>query len=115
MKGDHGSIAPLGIGLAAILMATVFTVVCANSLYILRQRLTASAEFAALAEARFATPASDFLSTSDYPASYFVQGDSSVDNRTFEVTICSEWVAPVPLLEDLGQVLVCGRGAARAG
>jgi hypothetical protein len=115
VKGDQGSIAPLGIGLAAILMATVFTVVCANSLYILRQRLTASAEFAALAEARFATPASDFLSTSDYPASYFVQGDSSVDNRTFEVTICSEWVAPVPLLEDLGEVLVCGRGAARAG
>ena len=115
MKDDKGSIAPLGIGLMSILIALIFTLVCVNSLYLLRHRLTSTAEFAALAEAGQGTSAVDFLELANYPTDYFVEDDSSTDHKTSQVTICSFWVAPVPFLFVPTQVKVCGRGAARAG
>jgi Flp pilus assembly protein TadG len=115
MRDDKGSIAPLGIGLMAILIALIFTLVCVNSVYLSRHRLTSAAEFAALAEASHGTSAVDFLELANYPTNYFVEDDSSADHKTTEVTICTLWVAPVPFVPVATQVKVCGRGAARAG
>lgn len=107
--------APLGIGLAAIIVAAMFTLSSANSLYLLRTRLNAVAEFAALNEVRNAMSAADFLSSIPNKADYFVAEDSSVDSKTAEITICTIWTSPVPLLSDTVNLTVCGRGAAREG
>ena len=115
MRSEAGSVAPLGIGLVAILLAAVFTLTNANSLYLLKTRLTAVAEFAALSEVRFATSAADFLSSTQNTGALFVEGDSSADSRTAEVTICTFWSSPVPLLSEVGNLKVCGHGAAREG
>ena len=115
MRSERGSIAPLGIGLMSILLALFFTLVCANSMYLLKNRLTAVAEFAALAEARVGKTASEFLDESLYPGEYFVGSDSSSDQITTEVSICAIWQAPLPLVSDLADLKICGQGAARSG
>lgn len=115
MKSDTGSVAPLGIGLSAILLATILTLVSANSLYLLRTRLNFVAEFAALSEVKYALSASDFLSATQNSGSVFVEDDSSIDLKTVEVTICSLWSSPVPVLSQVGTLRICGHGAARGG
>jgi hypothetical protein len=115
MRSEAGSVAPLGIGMAAILLAAVFTLTSANSLYLLSARLTAVAEFAALSEVRYSTSAADFLSSTQNTDRLFVDEDSSVDLITAEVTICTFWTSPVPMLSEAGALKVCGHGAAREG
>jgi hypothetical protein len=115
MKGERGSIAPLGIGLLSISLALIFTLVCANSLYVLKNRLTATAEFAALAEARMGLTAATFLDESEYPEDYFVDEDYSSDQKTTEVTVCAIWSAPLPIVFSVTDAKICGHGAARAG
>jgi hypothetical protein len=115
VKGEKGSIAPLGIGLLSISLALIFTLVCANSLYVLKNRLTGTAEFAALAEARIGLTAAMFLHESEYPEEYFIDEDYSSDQKTTEVTVCAIWSAPLPIVLILTDLKVCGHGAARAG
>jgi hypothetical protein len=115
MKDENGSIAPLGIGLMSIVLALIFILVCANSMYLLKQRLTSAAEFAALAEVSHSNTAAEFLDHAQYPANYFVADDSSTDQKTTEVTVCAFWIAPLPVISDLAEIQICGHGAARAG
>jgi hypothetical protein len=117
VKGEGGSIAPLGIGLVALLLATIFTLVCASSIYVLKSRLTSAAEFAALREATEGASAVDFLSNTQQGnlEGAFVESDTNLDGATFEVTLCAGWKPPVALPFEIGALRVCGRGAARAG
>jgi hypothetical protein len=117
MKGERGSIAPLGIGLLALLLATIFTLACASSIYVLKQRLTSAAEFASLREVTDGTPAVDFLEETLQTnlEGAFVESDTNLDGVTFEVSLCADWKPPVPLPIDLSALRVCGHGAARAG
>ena len=115
MRSEKGSVAPLAIGLMALTIALIFTLASANSMYLLRNRLTSAAEFAALAEARFGMTASDFLISAKYPPQYFVDEDYSSDQKTTEVSVCAVWVAPLPVFTPVGALKICGRGAARAG
>jgi hypothetical protein len=115
MRSEKGSIAPLGIGLMALTIALIFTLASANSLYVMRNRLTSAAEFAALAEARFGVTASDFLSEVKYSPKYFVDEDYSSDQKTTEVSVCTLWIAPLPVFAPVGALKICGHGAARAG
>ena len=117
MKGESGSIAPFGIGLVALLVASIFTLVCASSIYVLKHRLTSAAEFAALREATDGVPAVDFLSNTRQGnlEGAFVESDTNLDGVTYEVTLCADWKPPVAPLVDIGTLRVCGRGAARVG
>jgi hypothetical protein len=116
-KADSGSIAPLGIGLAALSLASILIFSSLSSMFLLQRRLTTLAEFAALSGARYGLSAQDFLVESrvDAMPGLRITSDSVVDEVTRQVTICAMWRTPLPTNIKLPDVEICGTGAARAG
>ena len=114
---ERGSIAPLAIGLLAVSVATILTVVAASSLYVFQRRLTSVAEFAALAEAARGVDVRDFLVNGNNAADdrLVIKRDESLDGLTREVELCGVWHPPVPVFASLTQVEVCATGLARRG
>jgi hypothetical protein len=117
LRSESGSIAPLGIGLALISLSAILVFTSASSMFVLQRRLTTLAEFAALSEVRYGLSADDFLSRTDTRGMQGLRAtkDAVTDGLTQEVTVCSIWKTPVPVIVALPAIEVCGYGAARAG
>lgn len=117
LRENAGSTAPLGIGLAMLSLAAILMFASASSAFLLQRRLTSLAEYAALSEARFEMPASEFLGKAGVSGLQGVRvaADQVSDGLTVEITLCSMWSPPLPGLVSMQNFEVCGRGAARAG
>lgn len=114
---ESGSIAPLGLGLAALSLSSIMIFSSVGSIFLLQRRLTSLSEFAALSGVRYELSAEDFLQESGVSAmpGLRISSDSAVDGVTRQVTICALWKAPLPTYIKLPDVEICGTGAARAG
>ena len=117
LRGSTGSIAPFGIGLAALSIATVVTLICSSSLFLLQRRLTTLAEFAALSSAQSGLAAKDFISEAKVGGfiDLVILQDSQIDGVTSAIKFCSKWVSPLSTVIKFSAIQVCGQGAARSG
>jgi hypothetical protein len=117
MKNERGSIAPLGIGLTVLLLATIIALVSAGSLYVFQARIKSLAEFAALSEAQTGLSVAEFLTETNQRQflNLIVLRDETLDGRTVEVAICASWSPPLKLFDLTGEKRVCGKASARNG
>ncbi|MFM7013577.1 MAG: pilus assembly protein TadG-related protein [Actinomycetota bacterium] len=119
-SSDSGSIAPLGIGLAALSLGVVLTTLSAGSLYLTDRRLTSVAESAALSvlseQGDLENLARDFLNQHPLSGLHNVElvEASKLDGKTVRVRLCA---SAVPLIgyvfSETGRV--CSEGLARRG
>lgn len=116
-SSDRGSIAPLAMGLIALSVAAILTVVAAGSLYVFQRRIASVAEFAALAKEAREVEVRSFLANGNNAAddNLLIKRDESLDGVTREVELCGVWHPPVPVFSSLAQVEVCATGLARRG
>jgi hypothetical protein len=120
-REDTGSIAPLAIGLAGILLATACTFMDVGSLMLFQQRETQLAEALALAVAeeekvesgRLEIAAEHFAAEANIPSAFEVR---TRDGQTVEAKVCGEFLAPIaiPFIDIGGAREVCGEAKARA-
>jgi hypothetical protein len=103
MKHDKGSTLPLVIGLASLLLATVFLTTELQTLLVQRSRALNEARFAALYVAKQSAGFAPVVGL-DYSPSIAGQllGVSSVrvstqDGKTFEAIVCETWKSPFGL------------------
>jgi len=101
-KGETGSLAPLGIGLALLSLTTVLVILSAGSLFLSERRLTTVAESTALhvlakSGARLgsglSTYATDFLKSHPLEGLNKVQLVQAIspDGKTVRIRLCSSW------------------------
>jgi hypothetical protein len=103
VKSERGSTLPLQIGLAVLLLATVFVVADLQSLMLVRERALSDARFAALYIAKAAAGVAPVVGL-DYstavigelPGAQLVHV-STVDGATFEARVCEAWQSPFGL------------------
>jgi uncharacterized membrane protein len=125
-KGERGSLAPLGTGLALLSLATVLVVIASGSLYLTERRLTGVAESTALAVAEtadgdlsqnLAIVASDYLGKLPLRGLHQVSlvEASSQDMKTVRIRLCSVWrpIFENYIFSEIGRV--CSEGLARRG
>ena len=125
-KGEQGSLAPLGIGLALLSLATILVVVASGSLYLTERRLTGVAESTALAVLETADgdlSQNLLLVASGYLAQLPLHGldqvsvveASSADLKTVRIRLCSVWrpIFENYMFSEIGRV--CSEGLARRG
>jgi hypothetical protein len=123
---EQGSLAPLGIGLAMISLASVVVIVGSGSLYITERRLTGVAESTALSvlmESGENLNQNLFSVASRYLSEVSLKGlnqvtlveASSVDLRTVRIRLCSVWqpIFENYIFSEIGRV--CSEGLARRG
>lgn len=115
VKDDRGSVAPLGIGLAALSLATILTFASAGSLFVLQRRITTLAEAAALSSASSGGSVQDFLSAAaPLPFQQLViTKEAKLDGLTVEVKLCANWQSPLRVIGVPLARQICGYGAAR--
>jgi hypothetical protein len=111
MRNDEGSTLPLVIGLASLLLATVFVTAELQTLLVQRSRALNEARFAAL----YVAKQTEGLDYSPAIAGELM-GVSSVrvatqDGKTFEAIVCETWKSPFGLRPDTE---VCDSAKARA-
>lgn len=131
LADERGSIAPLAIGLASIMLATTFTFVNVGSLLLFQQRETQQAEALALAVDQVLTAEqlsaaiSDSSTLTEQAGRFagevgirdFVVGTS--DGLTVSARVCGVFNAPIvvplvgPLVAPSGGARVCGSAKAR--
>lgn len=116
MKRDRGSTLPLVIGLASLLLATIFTTSELQSFLLQRSRALSDARFAALYIAKQTSGFPPVINLDYSPA---VVGElsqaasisvTSSDGRTFTARICHRWQSPFGLHADS---LVCDEAKSR--
>jgi hypothetical protein len=125
-SGDEGSLAPLGIGLALISLATVLAVIASGSLYLTERRLTGVAESTALnvlIEARGNLSQNLSSIARSYLSQHALRGlqevslveASSSDQKTVKIRLCSVWrpIFENYIFSEIG--MVCSEGLARRG
>lgn len=125
-SGEQGSLAPLGIGLATLSLATVVAVVAAGSLYLTERRLTGVAESTALSvliEAEGNLDQNLSLFAVRYLGATPLRGlnqvslveAASVDQKTVRIRLCSVWrpIFENYMFSEMGRV--CSEGLARRG
>jgi hypothetical protein len=123
---EQGSLAPLGIGLAMISLASVVVIVGSGSLYITERRLTGVAESTALSvlmESGENLNQNLFSVASRYLSEVPLKGlnqvtlveASSEDLRTVRIRLCSVWqpIFENYIFSEIGRV--CSEGLARRG
>jgi len=127
LSGDSGSIAPLALGLASLLLAMTFTFANAGALLLFQQRETQQAEALALAVAGEVTTQDLALAAGNSslltePAQNFAAGAGIIyfevetkDSRTVSAKVCGSFTPPiiVPLLGPQTAQTVCGTAKAR--
>ena len=115
-KNDSGSTAPLGIGIFLFLIALMFTIVSASSMFIFQKRLTTVAEAAAvyISSGGQSSVFNKFV-TQQVFTNLRLTDELLMDGLTTEVVACSLWLPPLPTLEPLGSKEVCSHASARAG
>lgn len=121
---EAGSLAPLGIGLALLSLATILVILTAGSLYLSERRLTSAAESTALATLALSDRGTALLaSAQDFLAKHPLDGLSQVridsvsklDGKTVRVRLCSRVLPLIPnyMFSEVG--IVCAEGLARKG
>lgn len=116
MKAERGSTLPLIIGLASLLLATIFMFSELQSLLLLRSRALTDARFAALYIAKETAGFPPVIGLDYSPAVLGeLTGVSSVtvtsdDGKTFASTVCLVWKSPLGLRPE---ALVCDEAKAR--
>jgi hypothetical protein len=115
-KGDSGSIAPLGIGLFMFIVAMMFAIISASSMFIFQKRLTTLAEAAAVFSSSSGESSGVFIEKAPQRGFTNLKIDDELlqDDRTTEVVACALWVPPLRLLGTLGTKEICSHAAARA-
>jgi hypothetical protein len=123
---EQGSLAPLGLGLALVSLATVLVVVASGSVYITERRLTSVAESTALAvliaakgdlSRDLSSLALEYLR--EIPPRGLHEVDlieaASPDSKTVRVRLCSTWrpIFENYMFSEIGRV--CSEGLARRG
>jgi len=115
VRGDRGSIAPLGIGLALLSLAMILTTVAASSLFLYQKRLLTLAEASALFSASTSEPVQNFLAQANASklGKVTIVKEQMLDGVTVEVRLCSIWHSPFALIGlPLSQV-VCAEARSR--
>lgn len=125
-SGEQGSLAPLGIGLAMVSLATVLAILAAGSLYLTERRLTSVAESAALSvlveadgnlSQDLSVLASSYLKKLPLrgPDQVSLVEASSLDMKTVRIRLCSLWrpIFENYMFSEMGKV--CSEGLARRG
>lgn len=112
---ERGSVAPLGIGLAALSLAAILTFSAASSLFVLQRRLATLAEASALSAAANGGAVQEFLTiASPLPFQNLrIANESMSDGVTKEVRLCSTWQSPLKVIGIPLTREICGYGAAR--
>ena len=123
---EQGSLAPLGIGLAMVSLATVLAILAAGSLYLTDRRLTGVAESAALSvlveadgnlSQDLSVLASSYLKKLPLrgPDQVSLVEASSLDMKTVRIRLCSLWrpIFENYMFSEIGKV--CSEGLARRG
>jgi hypothetical protein len=123
---EQGSLAPLGIGLAMVSLATVLAILAAGSLYLTERRLTGVAESAALSvlvEADGDLSQDLSVLAGSYLRKLPLRGlhqvslveASSLDMKTVRIRLCSLWrpIFENYMFSEIGKV--CSEGLARRG
>jgi hypothetical protein len=125
-NGEQGSLAPLGIGIAMLSLATVLAVLASGSLYLTERRLTTVAESTAIA-VLIDAKGDLSQSLSPFARSWLEQQPlrgldqvelidvSSADQRTVRVRLCSSSKALFAnyMFSEIGRV--CSEALARRG
>lgn len=114
-NSDQGSIAPLGLGFAAISLTLVFVLLAASSLFIFQKRLKNFSEGVAVYVAQSGESAQSYLQRVGTHRFKNVQVVSSLnsDGVTVQAKTCAQWDFPVPLLITKGSGQICAQAAAR--
>ena len=127
LDGETGSIAPLAIGLASIMLATTFTFVNVGSLLLFQQRETQLAEALALAvddaltAGQLGEALNDDSVLTDSARSFATDAGirdfevSTTEGKTVTAKVCGVYAAPIKVLL-LGQIedsRVCATAKAR--
>lgn len=127
LGSDAGSIAPLAVGLASILLATTFTFVNVGSLLLFQQRETQQAEALSLAvvdalsDERLNEALTDNSVLTDQARSFAVVAGirdfevATTDGKTVSAKVCGLFESPieVPLLSQIVNQPVCSQAKAR--
>jgi hypothetical protein len=103
VKSERGSTLPLQIGLAVLLLSTIFVVADLQSLLMARERALSEARFASLYIAKQSVGVAPVVGL-DYSAAVIDELPSvhnvhvsTSDGVTFEARVCEEWNSPFGL------------------
>lgn len=112
---DQGSIAPLGIGFAAISLTLVFVILASSSLYIFQKRLKNYSEGLALYVAATGDSAQNYLLRvgAEEFKDFKVRTSLLSDDQTVQATSCARWDFPISIWKSNGSRQICGQAAAR--
>ena len=112
---DQGSIAPLGIGFAAISLTLVFVILASSSLYIFQKRLKNYSEGVALYVAATGDSAQSYLLRvgAEEFIDFKVQTSLLSDDQTVQATSCARWDFPISIWISNGSRQICAQAAAR--
>ena len=100
MKSERGSTLPLQIGLAVLLLSTIFLVADLQSLLLVRERALSEARFASLYIAKQSAGVPPVIGL-DYATAVIAEMPSvhevhvaTSDGVTFEARVCEDWNSP---------------------
>ncbi len=115
IRGERGSIAPLGIGLLAFTAIMMLTSISAASLFIFQKRLTTLAEADALFVAGTGENSGAFLKLidSDQFSNLQLSDEILADAQTVKVVACASWQPFFRFAEQIGPQVICSHASAR--
>ncbi len=131
LNNEHGSAAPLAIGLALIALTVVLATSLASSMFLFQRRLSALADATAISVrqdiGQSVEPASkqslqkmvekrmyafQSIVLSDLP-DLAVQSADMNDGLTLQINLCAKWQAPFEVSFLPSQAMICSESAAR--
>ncbi len=112
---EHGSIAPLGMGLAFISLTLVFVILASSSLFIFQKRLKNYSEGVALYVAESGDSAQGYLLRVGAQKFRDMQVSTRLhlDGVTVQAKSCAKWDFPIPIVIANGSRQICAQAAAR--
>jgi hypothetical protein len=115
IRGERGSIAPLGIGLLAFTAIMMLTSISAASLFIFQKRLTTLAEADALFVAGSGENSESFLALIDSDQFLNLQLSDELlsDERTVKAVACASWKPVFRIALGVGPKVICSHASAR--
>lgn len=113
---EHGSIAPLGIGMFLFSLIFSLTAVSATSMFIFQKRLTSLAESTAVYVASGIGDADSFLTALGKPNLLGLKISTLLDSDEVTVVakVCALWNAPVVTVGEFARREICSHAAARS-
>lgn len=115
IRGERGSIAPLGIGLLAFTAIMMLTSISAASLFIFQKRLTTLAEADAIFVAGTGENSESFLALidSDQFSNLQLSDELLADQRTVKAVACASWKSIFRVTLGVESQVICSHASAR--